>query len=154
MLCPIYCPSVTTTSSPAPLSLLLLFFWRLSLFLPNEGENKNDLSSKPGLLVDISWLISNDRNEEFALWNLLHASLNFILFPIVPTPSLIKSSSDAEITTLISTFSSWNLLVTKSKASLSSISKMVSHLTWSFPWIYPLFICCLLFAIFVYYVVV
>ena len=51
----------------APLLLLLLFFWRLPLFLPNEGESKNNLSSKPGLLVFIPWLMSNGCNEEFAV---------------------------------------------------------------------------------------
>ena len=134
------------------LLLILLFFWWFPLFLPNEG--KNDVSSEPDLLVDVSWPMFNGRNEEFAVQTLLHASLNLILSPIVLTLSLNKSSYGAEITTLTSTFSSWNFLVTKFKPSLASISKMVSKLTWSFPWICLLFVCCLLFSIFVYNAVV
>ena len=46
----------------AALLLLPHLFWRLPN-LPYKGENKNDLSSKPGLLIDIPSLISNDRIE-------------------------------------------------------------------------------------------
>ena len=58
----------------APL-LLLLLFWQYP-FLTNEEENKNDLSSKPGLLVDIPWPMSKGCNEDFVMSTLLHASLN------------------------------------------------------------------------------
>ena len=72
-------------------------------------------------------------------------------------PSLrpcLSNSLLTEITILISIFSSWNFLVTKCKPSLSSISKMVSKLTWSCPWICPIFVFCSLFAIFLYNMVV
>ena len=50
------------------------------------------------------------------IWPINHYEICFSIY-ILRSISLIKSSSDAEITTLITTFSSWNFLVTKFKPS-------------------------------------
>ena len=59
-------PAALLLLLPAAPLLSLLFFWRLS-FLPNKGENKNDLSSKQGILVDIPRLMSNGCNTELSM---------------------------------------------------------------------------------------